>query len=400
MTGKVMLSLEQALTLPYATQRFVQLGWRVIRLEATAAPGQERPGDPNRYVGHPVAGPDRCSYFFPPNAGKEAISLNLKVPEGRELLGRLIRELPVDVFCCNTLPKRYEQLGIDEPTLRSYREDLIWVGISAMGPEFPDVPGYDPVLQGLLGYMHLTGERNGPPMLCGVPLVDLKGGDEAFAQICLALAERAETGRGKRIDVSMAQAAASWLVTFIPLLDLGGSLGQLSRNGNEHREFVPVNVYPTADGFVFLAVGNDLQWQRLVALEAFASLAREERQSNHGRQAHREAIHREVAALTRHQTTAELVSLWQGAGLAAAPINDVADVVELPMFRNKLPYVSLPEGPEVRLAPPGVDSSNDTGVGRQLPLPPHYGEHNAEVLGEIGLTDAEVEGLRQRGVVS
>ncbi|UCG53181.1 MAG: CoA transferase, partial [Candidatus Latescibacterota bacterium] len=106
--GKTILSLEQALTLPYATQRFVQVGWRVIRVETTRGKGDIKPGDPNRYIGEDTGVDDLRAYFIAPNVGKEAITLNLKKPEGRELLRTIIRELGVDVFLCNTLPKRYK----------------------------------------------------------------------------------------------------------------------------------------------------------------------------------------------------------------------------------------------------------------------------------------------------
>ena len=180
--------MEQALSLPYATLRFAQLGWRVIRIEST--PGGGLPGDPNRYIGVRVVDDDRRSYFVAPNVGKESIALNLKNPAGQALLRRLIRELDVDIFCCNTVPRRYEQLGIDYETLRSVKPDLIWAGISAMGPAYPDAPGYDPVIQAMAGYMELTGDPAGPPTLSGVPLVDLKAGDEVYANVMLALAER------------------------------------------------------------------------------------------------------------------------------------------------------------------------------------------------------------------
>ena len=145
----VVLSVEQALSLPYATLRFVHLGWRVIRLEGTPLPGRKSKGDPNRYIGTPVAGEDRHSYFVAPNVGKEALAINLKDVSGRDVLQRLIRELPVDVFCTNTMPSRHEGLGIDCETLRQVRPELIWSGISAMGTAHPDVPGYDPATQAL-----------------------------------------------------------------------------------------------------------------------------------------------------------------------------------------------------------------------------------------------------------
>jgi len=400
MKPKTILALEQALTLPYATQRFVHLGWRVIRVESAPFPGQTTPGDPNRYVGHPVAGPDRCSYFFGPNAGKEAITVNLKEPGGQALLGRLISALSVDVFMVNTLPGRYEKLGIDYDTLRGFREDLIWVGISALGPDFPNFPGYDPALQAMMGYMHVTGDSDGMPMVCGVPVVDLKAGDEAFNQVLLALADRAETGQGRRVDISMAQAAASWLVTYLPLLDLGGSSGQVSRNGNEHREFVPVNAYPTSDGYIYLAVGNDRQWESLTRVDGFGTLARPDLATNAGRQASREFIHLAIGAITKQHTTADLSERLAAGGLVHAPINSLEDVVAQPFTRKAMPITALPDGKPVHLAPPAVDTPHLAEVGNDLSLPPGYGEHNDAVFAEVGLTDAELATLREGGIIT
>ena len=171
MKQKTILSLEQALSLPSATLRFAQLGWRVIR--SSRLPPQRRvSGNPNRYIGEERFGHDSRTYFLAQNLGKESIAVNLKEKEGRAILHRIIRELNVDVFCCNTLPGRYESLGIDYVTLKSVKPDIIWVGISAMGPEYPEVPGYDPALQAMAGYMEITGDPEGKPTLMGLPLVD------------------------------------------------------------------------------------------------------------------------------------------------------------------------------------------------------------------------------------
>ena len=130
------LSMEQALSLPSATLRFAQLGWRVIRIEAVSS-GDGLPGDPNRYIGARVVDDDRRSYFVAPNVGKEAIALNLKDPRGHEVVRRLLTALNVDVFCCNTVPSRYKALGIDYETLSTAKPDLIWAGISALGRSTP-----------------------------------------------------------------------------------------------------------------------------------------------------------------------------------------------------------------------------------------------------------------------
>ncbi|HRP29033.1 MAG TPA: CoA transferase, partial [Burkholderiaceae bacterium] len=296
MKRRTILSMEQALSLPYATLRFAQLGWRVIRIEATG--GKGLPGDPNRYIGSRVADDDRRSYFIAPNVGKEAIAVNLKDERGHALLKTLIDKLDVDVFCCNTVPSRYASLGIAPEQLRAARPELIWAGISAMGPAFPEAPGYDPVIQAMAGYMEVTGERDGPPMLNGIPIIDLKAGDELYANVMRALLERYETGQGQVIDVSMLQAAASWLITVLPLIDFGCRDDEITRAGNEHRKFIPTNVYPARDGFVFLAIGSDVQWRRLCAIPKFAPVANEVRTTNEGRHAEREAIHRDMAAVT------------------------------------------------------------------------------------------------------
>jgi len=394
MRPRTVLSMEQALSLSYGTLRLAQLGWRVIRLEPAPRPGQKTPGDPNRYVGLPAAGPDRRSYYLAPNVGKEAIALDLKSEEGRQLLRRIVKDLPVDVFASNTLPRRYADLGIDYETLSALNPNLIWIGVSAMGPDYPDMPGYDPALQALLGYMDITGQADGPPTLSGVPMVDLKAGDEVFAQTMRAVAEQAEGKKGARIDISMARAAVSWLQTTLPLLDLGATPEDVRRSGNEHREFVPVNVYPTADSWLYIAIGNDVQWRRLTKLAPFRSLAREKRETNEGRRQDRRAIHDELATAVRALGTADLLPLLQGAGVVAYPVHSIGDVRDLPGIREHLNVTRLPDGREVRLPPSAVETER-----REYSLSPQYGEHTRTVLEQTGLTGDEIDGLMSEGVV-
>ena len=393
------LSLEQALSLSYATQRFAHLGWRVIRIEATPS-GNRLPGDPNRYVGKPGERNDQHAYFVGPNVGKESISLNLKEKRGQEVLRRLIADLPADIFASNTLPKRYKELGIDYETLSQVSPGLIWVGLSAMGPNYPDAPGYDPAIQAITGYMDITGDPKGPPMLCGVPFVDLKAGDEVFANVCLALAEKARTGKGSRIDVSMAQAAASWLVTTIPLLDLGYGPEEVRRSGNEHREFVPVNVYPTADGYIYIAIGNDVQWARLVSLDGFTALGSPTRETNEGRRREREAIHRDVGSVTHDYNTGELVKLLSGKGLVATPIHTVPQMVDFPPIRDALLETRTPSGRKVRLPPPSVEREHLVSRERRLPYAPTYGQDTDRVLEEAGFAEKELVDLRESGIIA
>ena len=396
MKRRTVLSMEQALSLPSATLRFAQLGWRVIRIEA-APVGNSLPGDPNRYIGSRVADDDRRSYFIAPNVGKEAIALNLKDRRGQEVLRRLIKALDVDVFCCNTVPSRYHSLGIDYAALSAVKPDLIWAGISAMGPDHPEAPGYDPVIQAMCGYMEVTGDPKGSPTVMGLPVIDLKAGDEVYAGVLLALLERHETQRGKAIHVSMLQAAASWLITVLPLIDFGCAAAEITRAGNEHRKFIPTNVYPAKDGFVYLAIGSDAQWKRLTELAKFACLGNDIRSTNEGRHVEREAIHRDMAAVTVHYAIDEILADLRAATIPATRILNVRQVRDLPQLADKLTRTAMPDGRIIHMQPMAVDGA---GTRRELPFAPKYGSDTRRILAEAGYPAAEIDALAAIGAIA
>ncbi|HUU51866.1 MAG TPA: CaiB/BaiF CoA-transferase family protein [Candidatus Heimdallarchaeota archaeon] len=400
MRPQVVLSVEQALTLTYATLRFKHMGWRIIKLEPTPVPGRKSRGDPNRYIGRPTAGEDRHSYFVAPNLGKEAIAIDLKQEEGQRLMKRLIQELQVDVFCTNTMPARHTRLGIDYDTLRKEKEDLIWCSISAMGLDYPDVPGYDPILQALCGYMDLTGHADGPPLQCGPPLVDLKAGDEAFIQIILALMERQETGRGKQIDISMAQVAVSWLHTFLPMLELGSPPSELKRSGNEHRQFIPVNAYPTKNGFIFMAIGSDAQWHRFVQQSMFVSLDEERFTSNEGRRKDKQYLHAGITQITQKYTSEDVSDALAASAIPHSPITPIEKVADLPFVASSALRTTTPDGRSIRLPPPAVLTKYLKQQNKELPFAPAYGEHTDALLAEIGFSQDEIISLRDRGIVA
>ena len=395
MKSRTVLSMEQALSLPSATLRFAQLGWRVIRVEAVTS-NKDNPGDPNRYIGSKVADEDRHSYFIAPNVGKEAIALNLKKQEGQDALKRIIKELEVDIFCCNTLPSRYESLGIDYETLSAVKPDIIWAGISALGPEFPNVPGYDPVIQALAGYMELTGEADGMPTLSGIPLVDLKAGDEVFAGVCLALAEKAETGNGKRIDVSMFQAACSWLITTLPLVDFGCDYSEITRSGNEHRKFIPTNAYKTRDGFIFMAQGSDVQWQRFIAISKFAPLEGKVRQTNNGRLKDRDKLQREIGNIMINYDTTELANDLHNATIPCAPILTIPQVIERNELKGKLTMTTALDNKAIRMQPMAIDVADGK---TNLSFPPKYGEHTETILSKSGYSTNDLARLRRSDII-
>jgi len=383
---KTILALEQALTLPYATERFAQLGWRVIRIETPGKPGQKRPGDPNRYIGEDTGIEDLHAYFMAPNLGKEAITLNLKEEKDQKILKQILKALKVDVFMCNTLPKRYKQFGIDYDTLSEVNPELIWCGISALGPDYPDRAGYDPALQAMLGFMHLTGEPNRDPMLCGLPLIDLKAGDEAFAQVLLAMLEQKENGKGKRIDISMAQCATSWLITALPQTKFAENKSMIfTRSGNEHRSFVPSNCYPSKDGYVYLAIGSDIQWEKLTQIEGFQHCSKAERETNNGRKKDKESVYADIRKGLELYTTSEFIEICLMNGLAVAPVNDPKQVGEIDFIKKLMVKTILPNGKEVELFPAPMDTKFLKNNNNVMGLPPRLGEHNEKIFNEAGI---------------
>ena len=386
LAGVTVLSLEQATTLPFLTYRLACDGARVIRVE-----NAERP-DPNRFVGSDVLHePAMRSYFLPNNCGKEAITLNLGHPEGQALLRQLIVKLGVDVFACNQRPRSYARLGIEPGPLTAVKPDLIWLGITGFGPEH-DEAAYDPVLQARSGFMELTGEPNGSPLVFGLPMVDLGAAEHGYGEVMKALYRRATTGEGARIDVSMLRSAVSWMVAPVVLSSLGE---RVTRKGNRHQFFAPVAVHGTRDGHVYLAIGNDQQWAALTALPAFSRLARPEYTANAGRIGDVERLDHELAACFAGLSSDEALESLRRAGVPVSRVNTLADVMVDRFVADQLVEITDPRsGLRIALPAPPV------GAPPALSFPPRLGEHNEKIYAEaLGLRPEQVAELQRRQIV-
>jgi crotonobetainyl-CoA:carnitine CoA-transferase CaiB-like acyl-CoA transferase len=386
------LSLEQATVLPYLTYRLALDGAQVIRMEHPVY------GDPNRMVGENVLGEERMnSYFLPINGGKKAITLDLASPEGREIFRDLITRLKVDIFATNQLPRNYEKLGIDYESLKALKKDIIWLGITGFGPESNEV-AYDPILQARSGLMELTGERDQSPQVLGIPLPDMGASEHAYGLIMKALFKRAVTGEGSRIDLSMFQSTLSWLT--VPLC-LSKSFGQhITRRGNTHEFFAPVSVFKTRDGYVYIAVGNDRQWDSLTDLEPFKELKTDQYRRNEGRINDVENLNRKLGAVIARYSTERMIEFFNQAKVAVSRINTIPEVLEDPLVkRSLLTSQDSRTGLEIFLAPPPFDSGRLTASGRRVPFPPRFGEHNSEIYGQIGVDEARLAELKAKGVI-
>lgn len=371
------LSLEQATTLPYLTLRLAQEGMRVIRVENPPR------GDPNRWIGPSVLAEEGMNaYFLPNNAGKESITLDLASEEGRSILRGLVEKLPVDIFATNQRPKDYAKLGIEYSALRALNPRLIWVGITGFGPD-SDEAAYDPVIQAHAGWMDLTGEPDGPPLVFGLPMVDLGAGEQGYGQVMRALYVRDRTGQGSRVDISMWQSAVSWMVSPVMLTKTFGE--RITRRGNSHQFFAPVSVYPTRDGFIYLAVGNDRQWESLVSTREFASLAREEYRRNAGRIAARADVNRALAEVLRTRETREWIEFFRPLGVPISRVNTLREVVADRSVGEQMITARDPRtGMVIHLPAPAVMTDFLREKRLTMTFPPRLGEHNDTVLGGLG----------------
>jgi formyl-CoA transferase len=387
------LSLEQATVLPYLTYRLAQDGMHVIRLEHPVY------GDPNRMIGENVLSEERMNtYYLCINAGKKDLTLNLAQEEGQKIFHALIRELKVDIFATNQLPRNYKKLGIDYDTLKSLRSDIIWLGITGFGPDSNEA-AYDPILQARSGLMELTGEGDGDPQVLGIPLPDMGTSEHAYGLVMKALFKRQATGEGSRIDMAMFESTVSWLTVPITLTDSFDKT--ITRRGNTHEFFCPVSVYQTSNGYVYLAVGNDRQWKTMISQERFKSLDKPEYEKNAGRIGDVTNLNADINEITRNYTSEELIELFTSITVPISKINTVAEVVSDPLVEKRLLYAQdLVSGTRITLAPPPNMTPFLTASQQQLSFPPRFGENNQQIYGEtLGYSDDELARLKEKGII-
>jgi crotonobetainyl-CoA:carnitine CoA-transferase CaiB-like acyl-CoA transferase len=391
--GLTILSLEQATVLPYLTYRLSLDGARVIRMEHPVY------GDPNRRVGENRLNEDRMyTYFLAINCNKKAITLDLGNPEAQGIFRKMIVDLKVDVFATNQLPRNYKKLGIDYDTMKAVKEDIIWVGLTGFGPESNE-PAYDPVLQARGGLMELTGDKQGPPFVLGVPLPDMGTSEHAYGLTMKALFKRALTGKGSRIDLSMFQSTVSWLT--VPVTQTKSFDKHITRRGNTHEFFAPVSVYKTRDGYVYVAVGNDLQWERMLRIPGFESIGRPEYARNEGRIKDVENLNKAIEEATAGYDTNRIIGLFTEATIPISKVNTMGDVLEDIYVRDEiLSSFDGKTGTTIYLAPMPHTTDYVKSMNRKLPFPPRFGEHNEEVYCEmLGLPREKLEELKAKGIV-
>ena len=393
LTGTRVLDLTQALAGPYCTMLLGDLGADVLKVER---PGK---GDQSRGWGPPYL-KGESAYFLSVNRNKRGLTLNLKSPEAQTIMHKLVSG--ADVFIVNQ-PRlaSLQKMGIDYDTLRALNPGLVYCSITGYGMTGPYAgrPGYDVVIQGQAGLMSITGETEGGPIRYPIPIADVTTGIYSALAILAALLARERSGEGQFIDSTLLESQVAWLT------NVGGSYFATDqrppRLGNAHPSIVPYQPFKARDKYIIVGVGTERLWERFCrALNIQDTIMNDPRfATNEHRLRHRDELISLLEEIIEAQSAAHWLELFREAGIPCGPINFVDETLADPHLRARGIIVELehPAAGLVRSIANPVRLSQ-TPVSYRLP-PPMLGQHNAEVLIELGYEPSEVEELETRGVI-
>jgi CoA:oxalate CoA-transferase len=385
------LDLSRVLAGPYCSMILADLGAAVIKVEL---PGT---GDDSRAYGPFING--ESAYFMSLNRNKKSLCLDLKRPEGRQVIEQLAEW--ADVLIENFRPGTMERLSLGYEQLARRNPGLIYAACSGFGHTGPyrDRPSYDIVAQAMGGLMSVTGQPDGPPTRCGVSVGDLVAGLFTAIGILTAVVERASSGRGQKVDVSMLDCQVSLLENAIArCFAAGPPPGPL---GNHHPAITPFSSFCAADGHLVIAAGNDAAFRRLCGALDLATVAEDARfATNESRTAHRWELTVALEAKLATAGCAHWLGVLEAAEVACAPVLTVPEVVRHPqvLAREMIVETNHPVAGAVRM--PGVPVKLSRTPGAVRSPAPVLGQHTEEILtATLGYTAGEVEDLRRKGVL-
>ncbi len=395
------LDLTRILAGPTATQILGDLGADVIKVERPGAGDDTRGWGPPYLVDAAGRETGESAYFLSANRNKRSVTIDLGQPEGCALVRRLAARC--DVLVENFKVGDMARFGLGWPELHAALPGLVYCSISGFGQTGPYAAqaGYDFLIQGLGGIMSITGAADGPPMKVGVAVADIVCGLYAATAVLAALRHRDATGRGQLIDLALLDTQVAWLANQAMNYLIGGETP--GRMGNAHPNIVPYQSFPTADGTIIVAVGNDAQFARFAAALQAAEWAGDRRFArNADRVRNRAVLVPLIEARLAMRTSAHWLAALAAAAVPAGPVNDIAQVFADPQVRHRGMAVTLPHP---ATGPGGVPQVADPIRLSETPVtyrrpPPRLGEQTEEVLREVlDLNAAECAALRHRGIV-
>ncbi len=386
--GLTVLEFGSLVSAPYCGKLFADFGADVIKIESP--PGV----DPNEGMGGPRDGPD----FQNLHRNKRSLTLNLKVPQGREVLARLVKS--ADVVVENYRPDVKMRLGLDYESLAALNPRIILASISGFGQDGPyrDRPGFDQITQGMGGLMSVTGVPGQGPLRCGIAITDLAAGLHAALGIMTALLERERSGKGQWVQSSLLQSAIALLDFQAARYLMKGEVA--SQAGNDHPTHIPTSAYKTADGYLNVGTSGDGMWQRLCkALGREDWIERPEYRREPERSRNRVALNADLNAELAKRSSSEWVKILNEAGVPCGPIYTIDQVFADPQVEHlqAAAPVEHPRLGEIRIVNQAVKLSRTPS---SLASPaPERGAHTGAVLNELGYTAEEIAALRAAGAV-
>jgi crotonobetainyl-CoA:carnitine CoA-transferase CaiB-like acyl-CoA transferase len=385
LTGIRVLDLTRVLAGPWASQLLADLGADVVKVERPDG------GDDTRTWGPPYLkdtqgdDTDEAAYFLCANRNKRSVTIDLSDAEGQALVRRLAAR--ADVLLENFKVGGLRRHGLDYDSLRELNPRLVYCSITGFGQTGPYAlrPGYDALIQGMGGLMSVTGRADGEdgagPQKVGVALTDIMTGLYATIGVQAALAERARSGLGQHIDLALLDVQVACLANQASSYLAGGVVPQ--RMGNAHPSIVPYQDFPTADGDMILAIGNDSQFAKFCAVAGHPEWATDERfATNPQRTVHRAVLIPLLRQATVMRRTHEWIAVLEDAGVPCGPINRLDEVFADAQVRARGLRVEMEHraGGRVPLVANPIRLSASPVAYRRAP--PALGEHTAEVLGE------------------
>ena len=387
--GITVISLEQAVAAPFATRQLADLGARVIKVE--------RPGVGDFARGYDETVKGLSSHFVWLNRSKESLALDLKQPEAKDILNRLLQR--ADVFIQNLAPGAAERLGFGAAALRGRHPRLIVCDVSGYGLSGPyrDKKAYDLLLQCETGLVSITGTPDTPSKV-GVSIADIACGMYAYTGILTALYMREKTGEGAAFEVSLFEALGEWMGFPAYFTAYGGK--QPPRTGASHAAIAPYGPFVTGDGrTVFLGLQNEREWARFCeTVLKRPEVATDPRfDSNSKRVANGEDLRTIIEGVFQSSTADRIVEQLDAAQIANARMNTVQEFVDHPQLRarDRWREVSSPVGPLRALIPPVTMQGVESFMG---PIS-DVGEHTGAILAELGYDEEATAALRQEGTI-
>lgn len=390
--GVRVLAVEQYGAGPFGTMFLADQGAEVIKIE-----NPNDGGDMARHVGPHFFAPGDSQFFHSFNRNKKSLTLDLSQPEGRALFRRLAAK--ADAVACNLRGDVHAKLGLTYDALKDMNPAIVSAHLSAYGRSGPraDWPGFDYLMQAEAGYLTLTGEPDGPPARAGLSIIDMMTGLAMSYGLLAGLLAARETGMGRDVDVSLFDLALhnlSYLATWY--LANGDVQKRLPRSA--HPSLTPCQLYPTADGWIFIMCNKEKFWPVLCGLLGKPEWAQDARYVNAGqRLINRDTLNIQLDDLLRTRTTGQWLAHFDGR-MPAAPIYDVGQALENPFVAamGDIHEYARPGGGIYRMVAPPIRTE---GVAPPRIAAPALGAHTDALLRDIGLGDDDITALRARKIV-